>query len=145
MKYIHHSGSAILSCIALLTVSFLSFTNENFHHHKSFAQTDSLFTPNTVDGWSAESTYFNVVGDSVEFEIILFRDTSGVNWNNVSYVGDIPSIYVPQSQQEWLFQDPTRIWQLTLHANRKFYLKLIEGPLPQESPACVPIKTKYSK
>ncbi|MBL7737787.1 MAG: hypothetical protein JNK14_01120 [Chitinophagaceae bacterium] len=104
------------------------------------------FIANSLEGWTAHSSYLRHEGDSVRFELILFRSTDqDTTWVNDSHAGDITGSYIPSAQRIFEYIELPRIWRITIDAEGKCLFRLLSGPSPQGNPAVIPVITTYKK
>jgi hypothetical protein len=137
---------AAVSIVCLLL--FLSFRNpdKRANNIKSGVGDTTAFTVNTSQGWGLYNSYLEKIGDSVEFELILFRNTPGNNnWSNDSEVGTIKNEYAPSGERTINYQQLPRRWLITIKPDGKCLFRLLSGPEPESSAFVLPVQTKYQK
>jgi hypothetical protein len=144
---------ALVPGLLLLTITGLSFKKSSvprgykIENSSLIVQTDSIvFTPDSAGGWGIYSSYLQNVNDSVQFELILYRNPpSGNDWSLPSLAGTISATYAPGAERTVEFNEPTRTWSINIKANGQCYFKLISGPVPNGNPAVIPMQTRYKK
>jgi hypothetical protein len=142
-KQILYFSTALLSLILLF--SFRDINNQSVSVQCDSGDT-TAFTVNSSNGWGLYSSYLENINDSVEFELILFRNTpDNNNWNNDSEVGTIVSGYAPSIERIINYQQLPRNWQITIKPNGKCFFRLLGGPEPENSSFVLPVQTKYKK
>lgn len=106
----------------------------------------TTFVANPAQGWSRYSSYQEIQGDSIRFELLLFRTVpQGVNWHEDSEVGTINSSYAPLSDRVFEYAELPRFWRITIQPDGKCFFKILSGPVPLGNPVVLPILTKYKK
>lgn len=125
-----------------------AFTTTNSENPSVNYQVKSLsgFVANNSEGWTAHSSYLNILEDSIQFELILFRDVpSGANWESNSWVGTLSENYRPNEQRVFDYSELPRIWKITIETDGRCFFKLQSGPIPEGQPVVLPLITKYKK
>ena len=142
-----HFSSILL--LILVTAIIFSFRPKEVNSISGYTInfTDSTsFIPNVQAGWGSYSSYLKNTGDSVKFELILYRNmNAGSNWNNTVEVGNVNTAFRPHSNKTIIYSEPPRTWKLTIEANGQCKIKLLTGVAPAGSPVILPVKTKYKK
>ena len=140
----------ILSFILVMLSLILLFSFRGINGQSVSVQCNSgdttAFTINSSNGWGLYSSYLENINDSVEFELILFRNTpDNNNWNNDSEAGTIVSGYAPSTKRIINYQQLPRSWQITIKTNGKCLFRLLAGPEPEKSFFVLPVQAKYKK
>lgn len=122
----------------------------NGHHSNVPAvrpQTDTLpFTPDSLAGWSSYYSYLNQVGDSVQLELILYRNNADTAaWTTQTRVGMISPVYSPSVPQVIDYKEGNRMWRIYIYIDGSCLFYLLTGPPPVEQPPVVPIQVRYKK
>jgi|SRR5687767_5739771 len=141
---LNHSIFQFAFVIFLVLGSF-SFRSVNkisdlFQNH--FSDSTS-FIANSAEGWIEHSSYLEDLGDSVRFELILFRNPAV--WNNESEAGTISSGYSPSAVRVITYLEMPRTWKIKILPSGGCSFKLIDGPAPQGNPVVLPVLTKFKK
>jgi hypothetical protein len=138
-----------LLLLILPVTTLFSFSNSNKTNiqPRQFTADTSAFSPNTAQGWQIHTSYLENLGDSVEFELILFRIVPpGTNWNDTSEVGAIiKADYVPAVEKVIEYSQWPRLWKIIFKPNGKCLIQLLSGPVPEGTPVMFPVITKYKK
>lgn len=128
--------------------SFFSFRNntkQTISLRTNLGDT-TAFTVNTAEGWGLYNSYIDNIGDSIQFEMILYRNNPGTyNWNANSDAGTIDSAYAPSSTRIIEYLQLPRSWRITIKPNGNCSFKLLDGPEPQGSPFILPVQTRFKK
>lgn len=133
----------IVLCIVIC--SFRNHDNKDSFSSKGFIDT-TFFSANTTGGWNTHTSYLATQNDSVQFELILFRNVpENNNWNNDSEAGTIRSDFAPSDTRILYYEELPRNWKITIHPDGKCFFKLLSGPAPSGENIVLPIITKYMK
>ncbi len=112
-----------------------------------WSKPDTLkFTPNARQGWGSYNSYLNYSGDSIKFELILYRiNSDSLNWEQEMSVGTVAEAYIPEIERHIFFTRFRRNWQLRITPSGDCRLRLFSGKVPFPSRIVIPIQIKYKK
>lgn len=150
MKTLFSNKRAIMRIVFFLpVVTLLSFSGRETSvsaARQLLPGDTTTFVANTIQGWTRYSSYQEIQGDSIRFELLLFRTVpEGVNWSDDSEVGTINSNYAPLVQTVFEYAELPRFWRITIQPDGKCFFKLLSGPVPQGNPVVLPVLTQYKK
>lgn len=136
-----------LQCITIVVFVMLFSFNSYGKEMVLKVPVDTIpFIPDTLNNWGSYFTYLGNVGDSVEFEVVLFRQNPvNINWEFGVEVGVIDSAYAPTEVIMISYGEFSRLWRIIIRPDGKCILQLISGVPPEGDPAVIPIKTRYKK
>lgn len=110
------------------------------------AASADAFRPDTLGGWGAYSSFLANVRDSVQMEIILFRNVSDSSrWFEDSCAGTIDSLFIPSADQFVTYEQLGMSWFIRIGIDGKCLFRLISGPSPGDSFGILPIQLRYKK
>ena len=131
------------------TLPAFALTNpiENRQDLSSRRLTDTLpFTSDSLSGWASYYSYLAIISDSVELELILYRNNTDQSvWSAQSRVGIISAAYSPTFNQVVDYKEGNRMWRIYVFADGNCWFNLLAGPPPSEHPPVVPIQIRYKK
>lgn len=141
------------SAFALILLSSFGHTIRQPHLPQFANRMDTIkfgdttaFYPDTIYGWGIYSSYLQDLTDSVDFELILFRDTpAGEDWAETSKIGTIKQAFTPQNDQVINYEEYPRSWKIIIQSNSECSLQLASGPPPQGQRMVLPVMLKYKK
>lgn len=137
---------AVVSLLMLFSFKESSHPSFLVHAGLNSGGDTAAFEVNTSQGWGLYSSYMEQMGDSVDFELILFRNTpDSNNWSNDSQIGTVVAGYAPSEEQVINYQQLPRKWQITIKQDGKCFFRLIDGPEPEKLSFVLPVQTKYKK
>jgi hypothetical protein len=140
----YHLFLALIFSIILL----LSFRTNNIYSERQYKDIGDTtgFSPNATQGWGIYTSFIENLGDSIEFELILFRNVpAGNNWNDTLEVGTIKTSYTPIADRIIEYLEQPRTWRIIFLTNGKCFFQLLSGPVPEGSQIIIPVITKYKK
>lgn len=108
---------------------------------------DSLFFPDTAEGWSNYPAYAEIQGDSVLLEVVLIKNTTSANhsWQEFLLAGNIAAAITPVAERTFEYNEPERKWEIKIMPDGRLYLRFISGKQPAGNPAIIPVQTKFKK
>lgn len=110
------------------------------------AATVSSFHVNDSAGWGSYSSFLAKVGDSVQLELILFRNVAdSAIWFQDSYAGSIDAQFIPATDQFLEHNEQDRRWFIRIGIDGKFLIRLINGPAPGGAFSILPLQLRYKK
>ncbi len=145
-KLIHirlYVGQLICSSILLFSSKATNTSNSFF---LQYLNDTTAFSANGEAGWTTHTCYLKNLEDSVEFELILFRDVpTGNNWSDPSEAGTVKVEFAPAAERVFEYSEHPRKWKIIIQTNGKCFFQLLSGPNPQGTSIVFPMITKYKK
>jgi|GEM_PF-2328691 len=133
--------------LSMLSVFALPAPLQNGKELPFRRQTDTLpFTADSLSGWSSYYSYLNQVDDSVQLELILYRNNTDTSaWSSQTRVGLISPTYSPSVPQVIDYKEGNRMWRIYIYIDGSCLFYLLTGPPPVEQPPVVAIQVRYKK
>jgi hypothetical protein len=147
-KFMRYRAAYFIPVLIAALISLCSFSKQHncpVQPYKNSGDT-TAFSANTGAGWTIHTSYLEDLGDSIEFELILFRTVpANTNWNDSSEVGTIAAAYIPAEERVIEYAEYLRVWQFTFRTDGKCFFQLLSGPAPEGEQIVLPVITKYKQ
>jgi hypothetical protein len=144
-KRLYFSAPIIFLTVLSFSYKPVSVNSYQTGHQNLLADT-TAFTGNADLGWSVHTSYLEDRGDSIEFELILFRAVpANNNWSDTSEAGIIRADYAPDAERIIEYVERPRTWKIIIRTNGQCVFQLLSGLPPDGENIVLPIITKYKK